>query len=222
MCKKKDKRMISILRCLSILLFFIPIIISAQNGDHIYKVVSEMPIAKTCINLENRVIKRLCHISEIEKFIYGHEKYVKIEEGIKYMHNTSIIIEKDGTLSNIEHVRSQSEYVDQILDSILIEMSKLRFFEAGKHNGENVRVKYILPIKIDVKSSDGIYPVQTENIYISDSDFLDLLGVPVKINGKKFSQKKLDKLDANCFAKFNLAEWLWSDYDNISINIECK
>lgn len=198
-----------------------PVLLSAQESDEVYRVVSKMPLAKTCVNIENKVVERLCHVSELQKFIFGHDKYLEINDDSKYMHTVTVIIEKDGTLSDIKH-RSVDEDIRQLLDSILLDMSDTHFFMSGEHNGEKVRVRYVIPIKIDIKNKEGIIPIQTDQAYISDADFIELLEVPVTINGKRYSSKRIDRLNPNCSPNFDLTDWLWNDSDEVSIDLWCE
>lgn len=65
------------------------------------------------------------------------------ENGIQGRVVLSFVVEKDGSISNIEVMRSPAEELTQEAIRIVKSMPKWR---PGKLKGEKVRVKYVLPI----------------------------------------------------------------------------
>ena len=77
-------------------------------------------------------------------FIKKNQKYPAsaLEKGIQGRVTLSFVVEKDGSISNIEVMRSPAEELTQ--EAIRV-VKKLPKFIPGKMNGEPVRVKYVLP-----------------------------------------------------------------------------
>ena len=61
----------------------------------------------------------------------------------------SFVIEKDGSVSTVEKLRSPHEEMTKVALDI---MSKMPKWEPGKQRGEAVRVKYVLPVQFKLKS----------------------------------------------------------------------
>ena len=79
------------------------------------------------------------------KFISENVKYPKEaeEKGLQGRVVVRYIIEKDGSISEVEIAKSVNEYLDAEAVRVVNAMPK---WKPGKQKGENVRVKYTLPI----------------------------------------------------------------------------
>lgn len=203
--------------------FYLLILLSPFNilaQDEVYRIVKEMPTAASCKNVEHKAIHRLCLISEIQKFIYGHEYYQEMPR-VNWMQVMQFVVNEDGRLDKIESVHSVNSEVDELLEKIISDMSDSSFWQGGKHDGKAVKVLFTLPIRIEDNERDGIYPEPTLGDYESDDDFLEALGVPVTINWEAFDWEFLEDYE-RCDTSFDLKDWLWSDSDYITINIGCE
>ena len=83
--------------------------------------------------------------SELMRFISKNVKYPEIaqENGIQGCTVLSFVIEKDGTVSNVEVVRPIDPALDKEAKRVI---ESFPIWEPGMHQGENVRVKYSLPL----------------------------------------------------------------------------
>lgn len=201
----------------------LPYVKGQENNDTIiFKVVEQVPVARACKNINSTAVKNLCHVTEVYKYIYGHPLFQSRLTNLKYRHILRLLIEKDGTISKIEHPRSKSKEIDRLLDIVLDEMSMDTFFIAGKQRNKDVRVSHVFPLVIHGDHKEEIIPAVTENIYISDFDFIESLGVPVTLNSEKITPDILERLETRCSSSFNLDDWLWNEDENVTINIRCN
>ena len=117
---------------IKILSIFFVISLSAFSQDlednHVYKVVRQMPFFENCINIESNFLKFFCHESQMFSYIYTHEEFnsLKIEE--EGIHVMSFIIEKDGSLSEIESVRNISDKYADAFNKVFNDISEDKMF----------------------------------------------------------------------------------------------
>lgn len=148
--------------------------ISAQSDDHddIFKIVTEMPKIRSCVHVENEVLYGLCLSSEVRKFLYGHPSYIDIEGDVQGIHIVRFTIEKDGELTDIEHLRSLGAQLNTVVDTIVKDMSAAKFYTAGVHNGDTVRIRYMLPLQIVPHNGEGVFPDPAYRVFESDFDYV--------------------------------------------------
>lgn len=81
----------------------------------------------------------------IMQYIRDNMRYpaIAVEHGIQGRVTLSFIIEKDGSISNIDELRSPSEELTKEAKRLVESMPK---WEPGKIKGQVVRTKYVLPI----------------------------------------------------------------------------
>jgi len=109
--------------------------------EALYKVVDNMPIIKTCSNFEdNYLTLRLCSDSQIYTNIYGNESFFNLKVDSSYNHVFNFIIEKDGSLSNYNHIKSRGKNVEKVINIALDSMSANKVFRAGVNRYDTVRV----------------------------------------------------------------------------------
>lgn len=116
--------------------------------DSVFTKVEQMPIfTNSCKG--NYAEKQKCGEKAFLEFIYKNIKYPTIarENGIEGKVVVSFIIEKDGTISNIELIRNPMVEIGEEIVRV-IKKIPLQSWEAGKQDGELVRVKFYLPITI--------------------------------------------------------------------------
>lgn len=119
------------------------LVLNAQNEEPV--VTAEiMPAYPGCEDLSPGEIGT-CTSNKIHEFIAKNIVYPEIskENGVEGRVIAKMIIEKDGSVSNIEIIRK----VDPALDSEAIRVLKsLPKFRPGQQHGEAVRVMYNIPI----------------------------------------------------------------------------
>ena len=84
--------------------------------------------------------------AELMKWLSSHVQYpaIAIESCIQGTVIVAFIVEPDGSVSNVEIVRSVDTDLDQEALRVVRQMPK---WKAGKQDGSTVRVKFHLPIK---------------------------------------------------------------------------
>ncbi|MEZ4961023.1 MAG: M56 family metallopeptidase [Saprospiraceae bacterium] len=119
----------------------------------VYKVVEEMPVMEGCGHLAGDDRKN-CSTEKLMKFIFGHLKYPKEaeEKGIEGMVVAKFIIEKDGTVSNPEIIRSIGGGCDEEVLRVVREMPK---WTPGTQEGKPVAVEFTLPVKFKMDGKEG-------------------------------------------------------------------
>jgi len=120
-----------------------------QNEQDIYKVVDEMPHFPGC-EMESKEAKKDCWQSEMLQFIYKGIRYPKAakEAGIEGTCVFSFIVEKDGTITNIESKRPIGGGLEEECIRGIKQMPR---WVAGKKDGIPVRVEFTLPIKFKLE-----------------------------------------------------------------------
>jgi periplasmic protein TonB len=114
----------------------------------IYTVVEEMPFFSN--NCEGSYeIRQQCGNKKMLEFLYKNIKYPTIarENGVEGTVVIRFIIEKDGSISNIETIRNPSVVAEEVIRVINL----MPTWEAGKHHGQPVRVRFFLPVRINLQ-----------------------------------------------------------------------
>ena len=118
------------------------------NSDDIFTTVEQMPIFITdCKGTEQE--RRACGEKALLNFIYKHIKYPTIarENNITGKIVVRFIIEKNGSISNIEIIRNVGAELGEEMVRVIKKIPP-QSWEAGKQNGQSVRVQLYLPITI--------------------------------------------------------------------------
>lgn len=87
-------------------------------------------------------------IYEFRKFVMSNFKTPKLDEGLKGMIVVQFIIEKDGSLSDIKVLRDLGHGTGEEAVRVVGLSEK---WKPGVQDGKPVRVRYTLPIQIDIK-----------------------------------------------------------------------
>lgn len=130
--------------------------ISGQDADagEILTVAQQMPRFPGCEDLSDKASQDSCTLTKMFNFVYTNLKYPKEarREGIEGTVVISFVIERDGTLSNINIARDIGggcgEEVARIIQ--LINDKKISWIP-GKEDGVPVRVQLKLPIKFKLQ-----------------------------------------------------------------------
>lgn len=123
---------------------------SLPDGE-IFKVVEEMPRFPGCEEVPDAEKQRLCSQKKMMEFIFKNLKYPKAaqEKGIEGMVVVKFIIEKDGSISDAEIVRSIGGGCDEEVLKLVYMMPN---WTPGKQRGKDVRVQFNLPVKFKLDS----------------------------------------------------------------------
>lgn len=108
------------------------------NENGVYDVVEEMPTYSG-------------GMAELMRFVYKNFKYPKeVEElGIQSRIMCTLVINEDGSISDIKVVRSVHPLYDAEFVRVVEAMPK---WNPGKHNGKPVKVKYTIPMTMCLRN----------------------------------------------------------------------
>lgn len=122
----------------------------ANGGEEALKVVEEMPRFPGCEDLASSSERKACADKKMLEYIFKNLKYPAKahDEGIEGTVVVGFVVEKDGSLSNIEVLRGvgggASEEVVRLIQSM--NDNNIRWIP-GKEKGKAVRVRFNLPIR---------------------------------------------------------------------------
>ncbi|MFK7948175.1 MAG: energy transducer TonB [Saprospiraceae bacterium] len=122
----------------------------AQESEKVFNVVEEMPRFPGCENMEGtNMEKKQCADKKMLEYIYKNLKIPKTvkENGIECNCVVSFIIEKDGSISDIKVIRGVGIFSEEVVRLV----ENMPTWRAGKHRNQNVRVKIILPVRVNLK-----------------------------------------------------------------------
>jgi len=108
--------------------------------------IEEFPYLSMCQNISDYDERKACSDKELLQHIYKSIKYPSRARkfGIEGTTITQFVIEKDGTINGIDVIIGLNEDLKQECIRVLSNLPK---WEAGKQNGEKVRVQFNMPIK---------------------------------------------------------------------------
>lgn len=107
------------------------------DENHIYVAVEKMPEYPK-------------GIEEFRKFIAENFRNPKVDKDLKGIVIVQFVVEKDGSLSDIKVLRDLGYGTGKEAIRVL---KKSKKWEAGVQNGKKVRVRYLLPVQVDVKAN---------------------------------------------------------------------
>lgn len=144
------------MRYLLLILSFTLISASAfsQEKDSIYTIVEEMPRFPGCEDIEGTAAeKKKCAEKKMLQYVYKNIRYPIISQDNIHLLDkkviVSFIVEKDGCLSNVEVIRGATDTVNEMYIKLISDMP---CWISGKHFGENVAVKFMLPVRVCFRS----------------------------------------------------------------------
>jgi TonB family protein len=120
----------------------------------IFKVVQEMPRFSGCEDMIGTAKeKEECAKGKMLEYIYSNIKYPKEAraKGIDGMSVIRMVIEKDGSVSNVSTLRDPGAGTGAEAARVVREMP---IWIPGKQNGKPVRVQYTLPVKFKLEGDD--------------------------------------------------------------------
>ncbi len=133
--------------------------------EDIFKIVQEMPRFFGCEDMIGTAKeKEECAKSKMLEYIYTGIKYPKEArtKGIDGMSVIRMVIEKDGSVTNVSTLRDPGAGTGAEAARIVREMPK---WVPGKQNGKAVRVQYTLPVKFKLEGNTKEKEVKEEYTY---------------------------------------------------------
>lgn len=107
-----------------------------QPSNEIFSVVEQMPEYP---GGQEKLVKYLQ-----ENIIYPEKALKAGKQGTVYI---KFIVEKDGTITNVQIMKGFDAECDEVAKKIVLMMPK---WNPGKQRGENVRVAFILPVRFQL------------------------------------------------------------------------
>jgi len=122
-----------------------------KNKGGNFKVVEKMPLfGDGCPELSAHKEKQKCSEDKMLRFIYTNLRYPADarEFGVQGMAIIQYVIEKDGTVSDVEVIRG---LCDSIREEVQRVVSTMPTWTPGEQEGKKVKVKYMLPIRFKLE-----------------------------------------------------------------------
>ncbi len=112
----------------------------------VYKVVEEMPRFPGCEEITDAAEREKCAQTKMLEFIFKNIKYPAEarKNGVEGMSVVKFIVEKDGSISEAETVRTIGSGCDEEVLKVVYMMPK---WIPGKQSGKPVRTQFMLPVK---------------------------------------------------------------------------
>lgn len=121
-----------------------------EEIEEIHVIVEEMPRFPGCEHLANYDESKQCADKKMLEFIYKNIKYPTIarENNVQGTAVVTFVIEKDGSISNIEILRDPGAECGAEAVRVVEMMQNLpNKWLPGRQGNENVRVRFNLPVK---------------------------------------------------------------------------
>ncbi|MEL6837259.1 MAG: energy transducer TonB [Bacteroidota bacterium] len=125
-----------------------------QDEPNIVVIAEQMPIFGDCLNEADKALRKQCSDRAIMTFIGKRIRYPAIakENGISGNAVIRFVVERDGTLSNIEVVRDPGTGLgDEALRVVQLMATEGAKWTPGKQRGRPVRVQFNLPVRFKLE-----------------------------------------------------------------------
>ena len=121
-----------------------------EEPDEIFKVVEEMPAFPGCEHIADKAERKTCVDQKLLEFIYSNIKYpvVARDNGVQGLVVVNFVVEKDGSITDIQVVRDIGAGCGDEAVRIVKMMPK---WNPGKQRGRPVRVRFTLPIRFKLE-----------------------------------------------------------------------
>jgi len=125
-----------------------------DEGPHVMIIAEKMPVFGDCAGLEDEASRRQCSDRAIIEFIGQHVRYPAIakENGVSGTAVIRFVVEKDGSLSQIEIVRDPGATLGPEAQRVVQLMAdSAPKWAPGKQQGRPVRVQFTLPVRFKLE-----------------------------------------------------------------------
>lgn len=143
---KISTNLATVLTLLALVLFGKNMIAQSQTGDDVFVIVEEMPCWKSCDSLPLAKRKN-CTEVQVFKYLIKNLKIGTMPEDLN-VHSIIYVeytIDKTGKVTNVVILRGMHPDID---DAVVKVISEMPDFIPGEQEGEPVKVKYRLPVRI--------------------------------------------------------------------------
>lgn len=148
---------------LFLLLFSLPLFAQEEtpavpDSTEVFRVIEEMPRFPGCENPEMTIEqKQECAFQKMLEFLFSNLQYPALarENGIEGMVVIQFVVERDGSLSNIEIAHDIGAGCGEEAKRVVELMNTLEpRWTPGKLDGEPVRVQFNLPVKYKLEGRE--------------------------------------------------------------------
>ena len=122
-----------------------------NSKDSIYQQIEDMPFFPACPNEKNRKRRRSCGDAAMLQFVYKNIKIPvgSFDESESRRVRAFFVVEKDGSITNIELTGDTDNGVGDMVVSVIEKMNDMKEkWIPGSVDGQNVRTQYELPINM--------------------------------------------------------------------------
>ena len=116
------------------------------DGDTPLEYVEQMPVWSTCTAEATSDAAANCTNARIAQYIAEHVTYSRKmrKQNVEGTVIARFVVERDGSISSIEIVRSVAPELD---DQVTQALAGMPAFQPGTQRGKAVRVRYAIPVK---------------------------------------------------------------------------
>jgi len=122
--------------------------------EEIFKVVEQMPRFPGCEDESSNEEKQACAQKKLLEYIYKNVKYPAIarENGIQGRVVVQFVVEKDGSITDVNVVRDIGAGCGEEADRVVQSMNNMpQKWTPGKQRGKPVRVQFTLPVSFKLQ-----------------------------------------------------------------------
>lgn len=123
-----------------------------EEIPHFFKVVEEMPYFGDCQGERDRGLRKQCSDRALIGYLSEHLRYPALarESGISGVAVIRFIVEKDGSLTNIEVLRDPGGGLGAEAARVVGRMAAETRWTPGRQTGRPVRVQFNLPVRFQL------------------------------------------------------------------------
>jgi protein TonB len=125
-----------------------------EEAEKVFKVVEQMPRFPGCESLGTKEEKKQCADGKLLQYIYKNLRYpsIAIENGVEGTAVIKFVVDKDGSVTNVELVRDPGAGTGAAAQKVVVKMNDLpQKWTPGKQRGRAVSVWYTLPVKFKLE-----------------------------------------------------------------------
>ncbi len=127
---------------------------ATPGPDEVFKMVDQMPEFPGCEDVLDPQEHKQCTDQKLLQFIYDNIEYPEEakDAGVEGMVVVRFVVNKDGSLSDIEVVRDIGAGCGDAVVRVVKQMPR---WIPGKQQGQPVRVQYMLPVRFSLKVAEN-------------------------------------------------------------------
>jgi TonB family protein len=186
---------------LPFLIFLLKINEISGQPDSVFQFVQQAPRFAKCAEFEGETTKQeACSMEKLFSFIAENLEYPALarEKGVEGRVILSFVVEKNGVVSDIKIVRDAGSGCGEAAIKM---MQKMPNWQPGKHDGQAVRTKMILPVLFkltkDEPENAGIFTINWGKVSgenVKNAVLKNHLETPVLVRDQDGNSLKINEL----------------------------